>query len=107
MANRENRVKDVLLIIRADAIPLFYPRYSYPYFRSTLADTDRAKSVWPGSVGSKRGVQRCQKERNVAKEQRRGNREIRKPKAVKSAVAAPISPFALKAPSAATTTPKR
>jgi len=43
----------------------------------------------------------------MAKEQRRGNREIRKPKAVKSAVAAPISPFALKAPSAATTTPKR
>jgi hypothetical protein len=43
----------------------------------------------------------------MAKQQRRGNREIRKPKAVKSAVAAPISPFALKTPSGATTTPKR
>jgi len=42
----------------------------------------------------------------MVKEQRRGNREIRKPKAVKSAVAAPVSPFASKAPSAATTTTK-
>jgi hypothetical protein len=44
----------------------------------------------------------------MAKEQRRGNREIRKkPKAAKPAVAASVSPFALKAPSAAATTPKR
>jgi hypothetical protein len=37
----------------------------------------------------------------MAKEQRRANREIRKPKAAKPAVAAPISPFALKPASAA------
>ena len=43
----------------------------------------------------------------MAKEQRRGNREIRKPKTAKPAVAATVSPFALKAPSAAATTPKR
>ena len=39
----------------------------------------------------------------MAKEKRRGNREIRKPKVVKSAAAAPVSPFAKKAPPAATT----
>jgi len=43
----------------------------------------------------------------MAKEQRRGNREIRKPKAAKPAVAAPVSPFAMKTPSGAASTLKR
>jgi hypothetical protein len=43
----------------------------------------------------------------MAKEKRRGNREIRKPKTAKSAAAAPVSPFAPKAPSAVTTPLKR
>jgi len=43
----------------------------------------------------------------MAKEKRRGNREIRKPKVVKSAATAPVSPFAKKGPSAATTPTKR
>ena len=32
----------------------------------------------------------------MAKEQRRGNREVRKPKAVKTRTEAPVSPFAAK-----------
>ena len=43
----------------------------------------------------------------MANEKRRGNRETRKPKAVKSAAAIPLSPFAPKAPPAATTPPRR
>ncbi len=43
----------------------------------------------------------------MAKEKRRGNREIRKPKAAKSAAAATVPPLALKGPSAATIPPKR
>jgi len=43
----------------------------------------------------------------MAKEKRRGNREIRKPKAVRSAATAPVSPFAKKGPSAATAPTKR
>ena len=43
----------------------------------------------------------------MAKEKRRGNREIRKPKAAKSATPATTSPFAKNAPSAATTPTKR
>jgi hypothetical protein len=43
----------------------------------------------------------------MAKSQRRGNREARKPKAPKPAVAAPASPFAAKSSSIATSPPKR
>jgi hypothetical protein len=43
----------------------------------------------------------------MAKAQRRGNREARKPKAVKALVAAPASPFAVKGASVATSAPKR
>ncbi len=43
----------------------------------------------------------------MAKAQRHGNREIRKPKALKAAVAAPVSPFASKAPASAAPMPKR
>jgi hypothetical protein len=43
----------------------------------------------------------------MAKERRRGNREARKPKAAKSAVAAPISLFATKTASGAASTLKR
>jgi hypothetical protein len=43
----------------------------------------------------------------MAKAQRRGNREARKPKAVKAPVAAPASPFAVKSVSVATSPPKR
>jgi len=43
----------------------------------------------------------------MAKERRRGDRELRKPKAAKAAVAAPISPFAIKTASGAASTLKR
>ncbi len=43
----------------------------------------------------------------MAKEQKRGNREVKKPKAVKSAAPAPVSPFAKKGPSAASTPTKQ
>lgn len=43
----------------------------------------------------------------MANEKRRGNRELRKPKAVKSAAPIPVSPFAQKAPSAETIPPRR
>jgi hypothetical protein len=47
------------------------------------------------------------KRKKMAKEQRRGDREIRKPKVAKPAVATPISPFAMKTPSGAVSTRKR
>jgi hypothetical protein len=47
------------------------------------------------------------KETKMAKSQRRGNKEARKPKAAKPASAAPISPFAAKSASATTSPPKR
>jgi hypothetical protein len=47
------------------------------------------------------------KEKKMAKSQRRGNKEARKPKAAKPSVAAPASPFAPKSASAATSPPKR
>ncbi len=43
----------------------------------------------------------------MAKSQRRGNKEARKPKAAKPSVAALASPFAPKSASAATSPPKR
>lgn len=43
----------------------------------------------------------------MAKAQRRGNREARKPKAVKTPVAAPASPFAVKGAPVTTNPPKR
>ncbi len=43
----------------------------------------------------------------MAKEQRRGNREARKPKAIKAPVAAPTTSFAAKGASVATSPPKR
>ena len=43
----------------------------------------------------------------MAKSQRHGNREARKPKAAKPLVAASVSPFATKAESVATLPPKR
>ena len=43
----------------------------------------------------------------MAKEQRRGNREARKPKKVKAHVEAPVSPFAAKGPTGAASAPKR
>jgi hypothetical protein len=43
----------------------------------------------------------------MAKEQRRGNKEARKPKATKPAAAAVPSPFAAKGGSASPTPPKR
>jgi hypothetical protein len=53
------------------------------------------------------GVESRQQERKMAKAQRRGNREARKPKVVKAPVAAPESPFAVKGASVATSPPKR
>ena len=47
------------------------------------------------------------KETNMAKSQRRGNKEARKPKTAKPAGAAPISPFVARSASAATNPPKR
>ena len=43
----------------------------------------------------------------MAKAQRHGNREARKPKAAKAVVAAPTSPFAVKGASVAASAPKR
>lgn len=43
----------------------------------------------------------------MSKDKRRGNREARKPKAVKAAVAAPTAPVAVKRASIATGFPKR
>ncbi len=43
----------------------------------------------------------------MAKEQRRGNREVRKPKAAKPSVATPASPFPVKGASIPTSGPKR
>jgi len=43
----------------------------------------------------------------MSKAQRRGNREARKPKAVKAPVAAPASPFAAQGASVATSPPRR
>ncbi len=43
----------------------------------------------------------------MAKEPRRGDRDLRKPKAAKPAAAAPISPFAVKPASGAASTLKR
>ncbi len=43
----------------------------------------------------------------MAKAQRRGNRDARKPKAVKAPVAASPSPFAVKGASVAASPPKR
>ena len=43
----------------------------------------------------------------MGKERRRGNWEVRKPKAIKTAVATSISPFALKTPSVAMSAPKQ
>jgi hypothetical protein len=43
----------------------------------------------------------------MAKSQRHGNREARKPKAAKPLVAASVSPFVAKAASVATLPPKR
>jgi hypothetical protein len=73
---------------------------------SNLRSSARAMLALSGSKHNS-GAQGHQKERKMAKQQRRSNREIRKPKANKSTVAAPTSPFALKAPSVATSAPKR
>jgi hypothetical protein len=54
-----------------------------------------------------RGARRRQQERKMAKAQRHGNREARKPKAAKAVVAAPTSPFAVKGASVAASAPKR
>jgi hypothetical protein len=43
----------------------------------------------------------------MAKSQRRGNREARKPKATKPAVAATAAPFAVKGATIASSPPKR
>jgi len=43
----------------------------------------------------------------MAKEQRRGNKEVRKPKAVKAAAAAPVSSFGKKNGAAPEVPPKR
>jgi hypothetical protein len=68
-----------------------------------------AKPIHAEAVGAVelRGAERRRQERKMAKEQRRGNREARKPKAVKAPVAAPASPFAVKGASVATSPLKR
>jgi len=43
----------------------------------------------------------------MAKEQRRGNKEARKPKVVKAVAVAPVSPFGKKSGAVAETPPKR
>jgi hypothetical protein len=43
----------------------------------------------------------------MSRDKRRGNREARKPKAVKATVAAPEAPFAAKGESIAASLPKR
>jgi len=43
----------------------------------------------------------------MAKSQRRGNKEARKPKTAKPISAAPVSPFGAKSAAAATSPPKR
>jgi len=97
--NLEKRVTNVVLIAKTGAVHPLFPSHSHLYASSTLTELRRATRAY--LPWRRRASPKGEK---MAKEQRRGNREIRKPKAVKSAVAAPVLPFALKAPSAATTT---
>jgi hypothetical protein len=68
-----------------------------------------AKPIYAEAFGAVelRGAERRQQEKKMAKAQRRGNREARKPKAIKAPVAAPAAPFAVKGASVATSPPKR
>jgi hypothetical protein len=66
----------------------------------------------PGAENSVRRSQRlrrqtCQQEKEMAKSQRRGNKEARKPKTAKPASAAPVSPFVVKGAAVPNSPPKR
>lgn len=52
-------------------------------------------------------VRRRQQEKEMAKSQRRGNKEARKPKTAKPASAAPVSPFVVKGAAIPNSPPKR
>ena len=53
------------------------------------------------------GARRRQQEKEMAKSQRRGNKEARKPKTAKPASAAPVSPFVVKGAAVPNSPPKR
>jgi len=87
----QTEVTYIFSIMKKTAISLLYRSFSYLYISSTLTDALPERSA--SDVGTERtaqncGVERRQKERKMAKEQRRGNREICEAKAVKSAGAA-------------------
>jgi hypothetical protein len=61
----------------------------------------------PSDATSGCGTRRRQQENKMAKSQRRGNKEARKPKTAKPANAAPVSPFVVKGASTPSSPPKR